>query len=521
LTKLLIFNKHRNGINQTEFLVKLCEGNTMKRQWTNWGYIDWLDEDMNKHTSALNVGVVSINPLAHMNPHIHFTEQVLYTLQGKGYSLINGKRIDMSQSNKILHWKASVIHEMYNEGDIPFKHLMISCPDIIGSNTDLSSNTVNWSMSADNAEEYLQATIKGTCEQFLDTLHYSYVIFDAKGIPVKKAHIFPQYCTYHCQGKIVMENAFCMQNYIDCPFKEEQSFECPHGLTVFCVPIVFQGVFLGYVQGGYVHMHSVSEDCVYVTPQSSIEGAQVLLRRIVKSMVNYCEFYQLKNQLMKQDLILEDTRQYQNTLELDLKNAKSAMTDLKINNHFLFNTLNQMASMALSGGMESLYQSILDLSQLFSYTVHNNSNTVLLSKEFEYLNSYLKLQKLRYGKKLHLDYTINLNMAYYKVPFNFLMPIAENAFTHGFSQEEEKFFYLGIKEKSNSLIFTIENSGTLPKEASRYKIMSEIKNGTTHGLSMVYQKLQSVYFENFSIEIQKGQHGGFEVKLTLPSIKIR
>ena len=99
--------------------------------------------------------------------------------------------------------------------------------------------------------------------------------------------------------------------------------------------------------------------------------------------------------------------------------------------------------------------------------------------------------------------------------------IAENAFTHGFSQEEEKFFYLGIKEKSNSLIFTIENSGTLPKEASRYKIMSEIKNGTTHGLSMVYQKLQSVYFENFSIEIQKGQHGGFEVKLTLPSIKIR
>lgn len=495
----------------------------MKRQWTDWGYIDWLDEDMKNHTStsALNVGVVSINPRAHMNPHIHFTEQVLYTLQGKGYSLINGEKIDMSQSNMILHWKASVIHEMYNEGNLPFKHLMISCPDIIGHNTDLPLNTVNWSMSEKNAEEYLQATIKGTCEHFLDTLHYSYVIFDVKGNPIKKTHIFPQYCTHHCHEKIVSGEAFCMQNYVKCPLKEEQSFECPYGLTVFCVPIIFQGIFLGYIQGGYVHMHNIPDDCIYVTPQSSVKGAQVLLRRIVKSMVNYCEFYQLKNQLIKQDLILEDTRQCQNILELDLKNAKNAMTDLQINNHFLFNTLNQMASMALSGGMESLYQSILDLSQLFSYTVHNNSNSVLLSDEFEYLNSYLKLQKLRYGKNLHLNYKINININSYKVPFNFLMPIAENAFTHGFSQEEQKFFYIGIKEKNNSLMFTIENSGTLPDEESRYEIMSKIKNGTTHGLSMVYQKLQSVYAGEFSIEIQKGQHDGFEVKLTFPSIKIR
>ena len=60
---------------------------------------------------------------------------------------------------------------------------------------------------------------------------------------------------------------------------------------------------------------------------------------------------------------------------------------------------------------------------------------VTLTKEYEYLNAYLKLQKLRYGERLFLNRVIETDMEEWKVPFNFLMPIAENAFIHGFSQE--------------------------------------------------------------------------------------
>ena len=139
-------------------------------------------------------------------------------------------------------------------------------------------------------------------------------------------------------------------------------------------------------------MHAVPREGVYIMPHSSIQGAKILLRQIVKAMTDYCEVYRFKKQLTQQEIELADIQQYQEVLIADLQNAENTMTDLKINNHFLFNTLNQMASMALAGGILPLYQSILDLSRLFSSALRSSSR-VSLSKEFEYLHSYLKLPK--------------------------------------------------------------------------------------------------------------------------------
>ena len=492
----------------------------MKRQWTDWGYIDWMEE-MDENTAALNVGIVSISPHAHMNPHIHFTEQVLYTLQGKGYSLVNGRKIDMSQPNVILHWEASVIHEMYNEGNTEFKHLMVSCPDTVGFDATTSVNASGQDMSKEDAEEYLHVAINGTCEQFLDILHYSYVIFNGAGMPVKRTRIFPEFCCKHCMEEISMNRTVCMQHYVASPFTEEGSFECPHEVTVFYFPILFRGVFLGYVQGGYAHMRSVPREGVYVMPQSSIQGAKILLRRIVKAMADYCEVYHFKKQLMQQELALADTRQYQEVLIANLRSAENTMTDLKINNHFLFNTLNQMASMALAGGMVSLYRSILDLSCLFSYAVRNNSSNVPLSKEFEYLDSYLKLQKLRYGERLQLVYAIGTDLDEWEVPFNFLMPVAENAFTHGFFQEENKHFSFGVKETDGFLNLTMENNGVPVDQAACQNIMQNMKDSAAHGLSMIYRKLQTACGGNFSIEFSPGHLDGVRVTITIPAKKIR
>lgn len=492
----------------------------MPRQKTDWGYIDWLEENMDESRAALNVGVVTIFPHAHMNPHIHFTEQVIYTLQGTGYSLINGKKIDMSIPGEILHWEASVIHEMYNEGEEEFKHLMVSCPDMVKFDPVHPDGTGGCSLSGQEAEEYLLAAVSGTCEQFLNTLHYSYAIFNASGMLAKRTRVFPEFCCLHCMEEISSGEAACMRHCVCYPFYEEMSFECPYGATVFCIPIVFHGAFLGYIQGGYAHMHIVPEREVYIMPESSIQGAKILLRQIAKAMTDYCEVYQFKKQLSRQELELADTHQYQEVLIENLRNAENTMTDLKINNHFLFNTLNQMASMALGGGMVSLYQSILDLSCLFSSAVRNNSSMVTLTKEYEYLNAYLKLQKLRYGERLFLNRVIETDMEGWKVPFNFLMPIAENAFIHGFSQEEDKRFSLAIREQKEQLVFVMENNGTRPSREECGSVMNKMRENSSHGLAMVYRKLYSVYGENFSIEFAPGVPDGVRITIALQAERI-
>ena len=90
----------------------------------------------------------------------------------------------------------------------------------------------------------------------------------------------------------------------------------------------------------------------------------------------------------------------------NLREAKYVMTDLKIKNHFLFNTLNSMASMALEGGMVPLYESIVDLSKMFRYSLKNQNSMVSLEKELGYVEAYLRLQGLRYGDKLKVVYEI-------------------------------------------------------------------------------------------------------------------
>lgn len=494
---------------------------TKNRQITDWGYIDWLETAAKGKSPTLNVGIVSISPRAHMNPHIHFTEQVIYTMQGQGYSLINGKKLDMSKPNQIYHWEASVIHEMYNEGDEEFKHLMVSCPDAVSFESLLPQEAPAKLLSPEEGEEYLQLAIRGTCEQLLDTLHYSYVIFNARGVPVKQTAVFPAFCCRHCEETLAAHTAGCMNQLIPFPFTEEGHFECPYGLTVFYVPILFRGTFLGYIQGGYAHTHTVaSEEEIYVMPESSIEGIRVLLRRIATAMVQYCEFYQFKNQLLEQEMALADTRHYQEVLVSNLRNAENTVLDLRINNHFLFNTLNQMASMALGGGVLPLYQSILDLSNLFSYAIRNSSTATPLSKEFAYLDSYLKLQKLRYQNHLQIDYQLKTELSQWEVPFNFLMPLVENAFTHGFSQEDEKYLGIAISEDKDSLLFVIRNNGAAVSPGDCQRIQAEMKRSTAHGLSMAYQKLHTAFGENFSLELFPETPGGLKLVLRLPAVKI-
>ena len=68
------------------------------------------------------------------------------------------------------------------------------------------------------------------------------------------------------------------------------------------------------------------------------------------------------------------------------------MINLKINNHFLFNTLNQMAAMALEGGGILLYRSIVNLSKLFQYTLRQEGDYVSFNKELDYVNLFTVIE---------------------------------------------------------------------------------------------------------------------------------
>ena len=414
--------------NSSFFIIKekAKRGREMAVQKTDWGQIKWLENEKGTLSmQGLQVGIVDLNPGAHQPKHVHYEEQVIYVTKGQAISYIDGVESVLSAGD-FLHWKVGVVHEVYCIGDTPFQHLLISNPNSDEMNTisqeETSKDQEHMVQESEISPDLLYIAAEAVRTQFLETLHYAYGIFDKFGNLVLQSKSFPEYCMECCQPVKNMGNCPCMHQLSEREQKQENSYICLHGMQVFHYPIYFKGVFLGYILGGFVrHNHAAEGKLkdVYDVPESVIAGIHALMKRIVKAIRNFCEFEQFRSRLTEKELRIASQEETQRILMKNLRDTENTITDLKINNHFLFNTLNSMAGMALEGGLMPLYQSIVDLSKMFHYTLRTQSSVVTLEKELEYVKAYLQLQKLRYEDELEINYKISPSVLTAMVPFNF------------------------------------------------------------------------------------------------------
>ncbi len=202
---------------------------------------------------------------------------------------------------------------------------------------------------------------------------------------------------------------------------------------------------------------------------------------------------------------------------MNLKVAQDMVTNLRINHHFLFNTLNSMASIALDDGSYDLYSAIIDLSRMFRYTMRSDLRFVELESEILYIKNYLNLQKLRYGDALKVKYLIPEKLYNLSVPFNFIQPIVENAFTHGFRDiDTEKRIEIIARLDSQYAIIEIHNNGTILDGNNIDKIKAGIRSNNGHGLALIYTKFTSAYGNNFDMDIKSSDNEGTYIMIKIP-----
>lgn len=462
----------------------------MAKQTTDWGEISWLEEGQENRAPGMQIGRVDMPVGAHQPKHIHYEEQVLYVIDGQALSKVNGVET-LLQAGDITHWRAGIEHEIRNVGDVPFRHILISNP-IQEEQTELFPEAGDEKISPD----LIYIAVEAIRTQFLETLHYGYVIFDSLGNLIMQSSYMTDYCEQCCHPSQIPGQAACMLSLTPEERKKEHIFQCPYGMEVFHYPIYFREKFLGYIECGYIrHDSSASGKIreVYDVPESVVVGIKALMKRILKAIRNYCEFEQFRRNLVEKEMKISSGEELHKTLMKNLQETQYAMTDLKINHHFLFNTLNSMASMALDSGSMNLYQSIVDLSKMFHYTLKTKNSIVPLEKEMNYVQAYLQLQKLRYGDELELRIRQDPETKNAMVPFNFLQPVTENAFTHGFRDCVHKKLVLEIRRKEDQVKIQVINSGKKVNEEQCRTINHAIRGNTSHGLSMIYRKLRSIY----------------------------
>jgi|SRR6185503_9160280 len=200
--------------------------------------------------------------------------------------------------------------------------------------------------------------------------------------------------------------------------------------------------------------------------------------------------------------------------ELKEKRAEQLSAELKflrsqISPHFLFNVLTNLVSLARKKS-DRLEQSLIMLADLMRYMLYETGEKkVELVKEIEYLNSYIALQKLRFGDDVAIDSTIKLNNGdeHYTIEPMLLIPFVENAFKHGTGYIKHPHIAVKLLVDNELLVFEVLNSFDRAHDISK-------DESSGIGLSNVKARLDMLYKNNYSLAVNDSNNL-FHISLTL------
>ncbi len=150
--------------------------------------------------------------------------------------------------------------------------------------------------------------------------------------------------------------------------------------------------------------------------------------------------------------------QEKRVIEMEKLSSELSLLRAQLNPHFLFNAINNIFSVAQKNGDEEVAKHIANLSRTLRYSLYeNNEEQVALSREIEFLESYVQMSLLKYEEDaLHFDFKKEILNSEIKVVPLILMPLVENAFKHvsGISP----FIAIKVVSDENVLRLVVTNS---------------------------------------------------------------
>lgn len=129
----------------------------------------------------------------------------------------------------------------------------------------------------------------------------------------------------------------------------------------------------------------------------------------------------------------------------------------QINPHFLFNTMNNLYGLSLTEPGRAP-EVILRLGEMMRYMLYESNETfVLLSREIDYLNGFIELEKLRYPHEVNVRFTVEGNVNGIYIAPLLLICFVENAFKHGELRSREHMVTINLSTSDQTLYFEIDN----------------------------------------------------------------
>lgn len=230
-----------------------------------------------------------------------------------------------------------------------------------------------------------------------------------------------------------------------------------------------------------------------IVPQRKDEIA-VLFRsfnEMSKHITGQIEEIQEKAELEQR---LKDREIQHHQTEHLLKESELALLQSQINPHFLFNTLNIIDSLSSLEEAPRTGKMIRSLSELLRYNLVMQKRAVPLEEEIELINSYIHIQKTRFGEKLTYSEEIDPEVLMTTVPALILQPLIENAIKHGLEPISRPglISLKAVKRENEILIEIIDNGCGITAERID-EIMDTDFETKSMGIRNVIRRLELKY----------------------------
>jgi two-component system LytT family sensor kinase len=195
--------------------------------------------------------------------------------------------------------------------------------------------------------------------------------------------------------------------------------------------------------------------------------------------------------------------------ELKALVKESELSSLKsqINPHFLFNSLNSISSLTMISP-ERAQEMVINLSEFLRYSLSNKKETLTtFDNELKNIERYLKIEKIRFGKRLNVEQKIAEGSARYHLPALILQPIIENAIKYGAYESIDQSNIL-IESKAYENLLEVRVSNEFDRDFL-------VKKGAGIGLKNVMSRLRIQYNRDDLVKIAKTENT-FEITLRFP-----
>lgn len=195
-------------------------------------------------------------------------------------------------------------------------------------------------------------------------------------------------------------------------------------------------------------------------------------------------------------------------IEARLRNLSS-----QINPHFLFNTLNSVASL-VRVDPSTARELVVKLSTILRRLLRQQDAFAPLSEELRFIEDYLEIEKVRFGEKLQVCIELDPRTRDALVPSMLLQPLVENSIKHGISPKiEGGTIWLRSARRGSRLQVEVEDDGVgVPEDVLPIVFQAGI------GLSNVHERMSVLFGTDFQMTLENRLGGGARIRVQFPEL---